>query len=188
MEETMTPEDFSLETYSNAFKRFRNQYRKYPLQQIVFASIQFINQPKLSKLEQLERKPWFFLLLIKWVFGDPLAHKSTKKPLTTAAFQRLVAQLDDLEGKARLPSQFESIGLFMRAMASQQLQYQRELASQYIARQSLLFSPLEENHTIHTNFIELTGLTINQYLDLSFITFVGMLQDEKHNNIDINFF
>lgn len=179
---------FSYSKYSAAYKAVRNYYRKYPVGEVIDASIRYINQPKLTNLEQLQLQPWLFLLLIKWCFGDHLANKHTSKTLTPQAFQELLRRLEEFSGTTRLPSDYESVALFMRAMATQQFDFQRDLAGQHFARQSLLFGPLQENHSINVDFENATGLSILEYLELSFMTFVRMIENDYSRNVPLSHF
>ncbi|MFT7413654.1 MAG: hypothetical protein ACI9FO_000305 [Methylophagaceae bacterium] len=176
--------NFNVTKYSESFKQFRNQVRKYPAESMVHACISHINQPSESTLEELHLLPWYFVLLIKWVLTDPLCKKSGRKNLTQNEFMKISQLLDELMGLTRLPSDFDNHILFMRAIAAQQFPYQQKLSSGFIARQSLLFSPLAHNHSINTDFNNHTGISIQTYLDLSFMTFV-LLEQTNTNSIAI---
>lgn len=167
-------EDFTVEKYNQAFRQFRNYVRSYPSEELIDTCINHINAPNLSKIEQLQLQPWSFVLLIKWILVDPLCKKVGKKPLDSKHFNKIIQSLDTLMNQARLPDDFENHILFIRAIGAQQFPYQQDLSSQFIARQSILFSQLSSNHSISTDFLSHTGISISDFLDLSFLTFVLM--------------
>lgn len=74
-----------------------------------------------------------------------------------------------------MPSEYEHKTLFFRNIAYQQFLYQINFGYSYIARQSIIFSSLPDNHVLKIEFKRITRLEIQDFLDLSFITLVKFL-------------
>lgn len=165
---------FSSNKYYNEFKRLRNYIRKYSASSIIDKCVFHINQKSNTKLDSLQLLPWQFICVIKWVLLDKECKILTSKEMDTKAFEKLRLLLLNLERQIRGPDEFDNHYLFFRALACQQLGFQKELSNQFIARQSILFSQLSHDHPINSDFKDITGLTITEYLDLSFLTYVGM--------------
>lgn len=68
---------------------------------------------------------------------------------------------------SRMPTEFEHISLFMRAIAYQQFTYQSQLNFEGIARQELLFSRVPDNHFFQVRFKDACGISISDFLRLA---------------------
>ncbi|MDX1751187.1 MAG: hypothetical protein R3271_12790 [Methylophaga sp.] len=167
-------DNFNSDKYFEEFKRLRNYLRKYSANSIIDKCVLHINQKSNTKLDSLQLLPWQFICVIKWVLLDKECKTFTSKEMDSKAFEKLRLLLANIERQIRGPNEFDNHYLFFRALACQQLGFQKELSNQFIARQSILFSQLTHDHPINSDFKALTGLSITEYLDLSFFTYVGM--------------
>ncbi len=171
--------EFSEQKYYAGFKRIRNQLRLYPVQDVVGFCLDYLNQPVEDKVTELKRNPWLVLLVIKWVLIDKECRTIAKKKLDRPLMYSILQTTHELGNIVRMPTDFSNIHLFIRNVSHQQFIYQSDISSSYLARQSILFSRLPKNHMIQDKFIELTGLTISQFLDFSFITVAWTLENHS---------
>ncbi|MBN1856526.1 MAG: hypothetical protein JW846_06185 [Dehalococcoidia bacterium] len=177
--ETRKESGFSEQRVHEAFRRVRNRLVKYDPDEVVFRCIAKLNERPSDPVRQLESyPPWRLLLLAKWalVHGEVPA---TPRRLTERAFDDLNRRMWDLEGVLRLPSEYETLLLWLKGVAFQQFGLQREFNRTTFSRQSLLFGPLKENHKLKAWFSEQCGITIGDFVDLSALLMVALVGDER---------
>lgn len=94
----------------------------------------------------------------------------------------------DLGEDARQPSDFEHHSLFFRTIAYQQFIYQKEFKFNHLGRQFILFGNLPNNHFIKIEFRNLTGLSIEVFLELSLVLLMHFQKSGENQAIDQKFF
>lgn len=180
-------EQFDENRYFSAYKGVRNKFRNYDSLALIDGCIRYLHHPTPDQLQQLQKQPWLVLLLIKWILIDEQSFFHGKKFPTDHEIHELLQLVHDLGSSIRLPSQFDHHVLFFRSIAYQQFIYQREFALSYLSRQIALFSELESNHLIQTQFRQITGLDIGRFLELSFVLLVRFLGQTNHS-ISVDWF
>jgi len=91
----------------------------------------------------------------------------------------MLQSVHDLADKLRLPNEYDHHTLFFRNIAYQQFPYQIDFGYRHLSRQSILFSDLPENHLIKEQFKELTGVGVEDFLDLSWIAVVWFISGDE---------
>jgi hypothetical protein len=163
----MSNESFSEAPYYDGYKAIRNQLRAYDPIRLIGMCLQYLHQPIAKPIDYLERQPWCVLLLIKWILVDDKFADRNRPAPTHAQTIKLLQQVVNLAGKVRMPSEHDYITLFIRAMVFQQILYQRRSSITQTGRQMLYFGELDEDHYIPRTFREVTGISLNRYLELS---------------------
>jgi hypothetical protein len=155
-------------TFLKQFGELRAEYRKFDSLALLDEIVAYINHGfSLGDVEHLKKAPWAQLLLIKWILIDVDFKKGNLKP-TQADANAIMHKIWALQSKARLPTDYPDVHLFMRSMGNQQLSYQQSFSNTCFGRQKLLFCDLPINHTFHLQFQELTGVTMQVFLELAF--------------------
>ncbi|MDF1642548.1 MAG: hypothetical protein P1U80_00005 [Pseudomonadales bacterium] len=93
-----------------------------------------------------------------------------KQPLTKGEIHSILQSIWEMADKQRMPNEYDHYTLFLRTIAFQQFLYQIDFNYAHLSRQSIIFSGLEKNHYIYKAFKDSTGLEVQEYLDLSFVT------------------
>jgi len=160
--------NFNEERVNEAFRKVRNRLKKHFPSEIISACIKKLNEQPKDRIEHLRLyPPWRLLLLVKWTFIHGEYLSPYRKKLTVNNFNYLLNLMHDLEGRLRLPSEYENIFLFFRNMAFQQFWLQHEFNMANFARQSLLFGRLENGHPLKRTFIEKCGVSISEFIELA---------------------
>ncbi len=139
-------------------------------------------------LNNFKSIPGLFFLLIKWAIGDEQSFTPRRAPPSNADIQNAIQRMLDLGANVRLPSEFEHSTLFLRSLAYQQFIYQEDFRFNHLARQFILFGELPPDHFIKIEFRNLTGLSVEAFLELSLVLFTRFSKGEVHHIIDQNFF
>lgn len=141
-----------------------------------------LNQRGSTDLEEMRRyAPWNLLLLVKWttLHGDFSVSKSNQ-PVPEHVVTRLLNLMHALNNQV---SEFRTIAefhLYLRKLAYQQFWLQaRESIPFGIAFQYLLFGELPADHPFQTQFEDLTGVTIDDFIHLAFAVFRYLLIDDS---------
>jgi hypothetical protein len=131
-------------------------------------------------MDQMQKLPWLVLLLIKWVLVDEQYATSGKRDLDANKFKKMLQLMRDLGSKIRGPSQYAHHALFFRNIAYQQFLYQHSFGPDSLARQSLLFGSVEDSHLFKREFVNLTGMSIEHFLELALILLCRFIDGKGH--------
>jgi len=178
---------FSEDRFFGAYKTIRNNFRKYDTTAFIEGCFNYLHHPTKNDLEQLRKHPWLVFLLIKWVIGDEQSFTLRRAIPSNSDISTAIQRMLDLGENARYPSDFEHHTLFFRSIAYQQFIYQEEFKFSHLARQFILFGALPPDHFIKIEFHNLTELSVEVFLELSFILFMCFSKGDVHV-IDQNFF
>ncbi len=162
--------------FYQAFKRIRNKIRRYYPEEIILECIRYLNHPSAHMLAYIRKyQPWHLLLLIKWtvLYGEFTSPR--RKHLTPSDFQSLIQLFYALNDRIKSPSQYEHLLLFLRNVAFQQFWLQEVPSSVQLARQSILFGDLAENHSLNTRFKREVGVSIREFIELSIVLLTKFL-------------
>jgi len=163
-------EAYSDEAFYSHFKTVRNKLRQFDTVSVIGACLKYLHAPYKGQLDYIERHPWLVLLLIKWILIDEQAFFPRRRAPAERQVIDLLNLMRDLGNHrtARMPSEYDDVRLFLRAMAYQQISlYQRKLSFSAIARQLLYFGDSPADGYIRRTFAELTGIEIHRFLELS---------------------
>ncbi len=109
------------------YKRARNKLRRYEPDSFIGHAIGALHFADVKGIEALSKyQPWNLLLAIKWALqeADALSHR--RRPATMSDVHGVLNILYDLEGAARMPSDYAHVNLFMRHLAFPQFSLQRD--------------------------------------------------------------
>lgn len=173
----MSNEPFSEAPYYDGYKAIRNQLRNYNPFGLIWTCLQYLHQPAAKPMDYLERQPWCVMLLIKWILIDEKFADLNRPAPTQAQTVKLLQQVANLASKVRMPSAHDYITLYIRAMVFQQVLYQRRSTITLAGRQMLYFGGLEDTHYIPRTFREVTGMSLNRFLQLAMALHTGFLKD-----------
>lgn len=165
----------------------RSEIQGYDPELFIEFCMQYNLQKFDDKLHMLRHMPWIVNLCLKWsasVIGKNRKFKTLKKPQAIALFQKAYNTLNiipiGLEKK-------NGILFFLRNNLYQQGIYQEIDAINSISRQVFLFSQLEENHKIKKSFFNLTKVSIDDFLKLSY-ALISLTTNNPIRKINANTF
>lgn len=179
---------FSESAYYDAYKTIRNKIRKYDPDALIDSCFNYLREPVREQLEYVKRHPWLVLLLVKWTLLDDEALTRARRPPNRSEFISLVNQVLAIEDRVRLPTEFESLTLFFRAIAYQQFLYQRRASPIVVGRQILYFAALQDDHYIAHTFASLTGMKLRPFLLLSQALVLAFAEPDNRRFIDASWF
>jgi hypothetical protein len=178
---------FSEDQFFGAYKTIRNNFRKYDTTAFIKGCLNYLHYPTRNDFEQLRKHPWLVFLLIKWAIADEQSFAPRRTVPSNKDIVNAIQRMCDLGEKTRLPDEFEHRTLFYRSIAYQQFIYQEDFRFSHLARQLILFGELPPDHFIKIEFHNLTGLSVEIFLELSFVLFTRFSKGEIHI-VDQNFF
>lgn len=162
-----------------AFKTLRNRIRKLRALEVIRHCLDTLNHPHASDLERVRHyRPWEILLLLKWTLLHGEFRDVFTRPMRPQEFDHLVNLTAEVFNCGRLPSEYNALPLFMRNMAYQQFWLQADFQGGGLARQSVIFGGLPENHGLRKAFRENVGLDIPDFVEMS-VMLIPKLQDSS---------
>lgn len=162
-------------------KPIRNRIRQYDRDALLNITMTALlkNEHELSDFNGYI--PWECMLLLRWVFQYSNSGNHLKTP-TVQIVNGLLNDIKALYDKALKLDVSDPHGLnkFMRRMAFQQFTYQMPIPEMgwRAGRQVILFTEIGEQYNVNQKFEEETGLSIKDFLGMSFAVF-SILQSEK---------
>jgi hypothetical protein len=170
-------------SFNDAYKEWRNRARKYHPESIVSTAMRFLCEPTTSTLEDLQRAPWQVLLLVKWVCQDKSAGNYSSNAITAAQFDDLRQRLWKLPERINLGVRDTLPGtLFFRQLLHPQIGFQRRLSPGFV-REAALLASLAIEHPLRHLFETKVGLGITDFVDLSFSTYVAIMEGKRQVHI-----
>jgi predicted regulator of Ras-like GTPase activity (Roadblock/LC7/MglB family) len=169
------------------FKTLRNRLRKFRPEEVVHYCIRQLNPGRSFEwAEVMRRPPWLLLLLIKWtaVNGDFLP--PNRRALSERDTEEIIAMLHEIWGKD-LPSCYENLYLFFRARFQQQYWLQELFLVPEMSRQYILFLDLDPEHRFSATFLEVHGIELNTFLELS-VALISRFAVSESYTVDERFF
>lgn len=178
---------FNEERFYEGYKGVRNRFRKFDSLLLVSDILSCINAPAKDSLEMTQRHPWLCLLVVKWiVIDDDFGSYGKRRPRREDTL-RVLNHAYGLSDFARLPSDYDSVELWMRATVSIQMQYQQRVSSPHFFRQWLLFADQNPESWIAKTFKHRVGISISNFLFLGYCVVVEFLVTD-HTSVKKNFF
>lgn len=175
-----TTHNFSEEAFFVAYKKIRNQFRKYQPVTIFAESFDYL-KPAQTPIDDLQKHPWLVFLLIKWVLIDEQFDNRDKQVISRQEFLSLLGEMHGLGSKstARMPNEYAHHHLWFRNISYQQFIYQSDFNGSAFARQSLLFDSLPINHLLRTEFQTATGIALSDFFELAAILLARFMSDKN---------
>ena len=170
---------FSEDEYYAEFKKVRNRFRKFQYHELIKGCFRYLHAPPQSTQEYLERYPWRVLLFVKWLLIDDCYPNHGKKFASEDDLDELLQRSYNLVDATRMPNEYDHLTLFFRSVAYQQLPYQFDFGYGHLVRQSILFAGLDDNHLIKTKFKELTDVSVQDFLELSWILIFRFIKNAE---------
>ncbi|KAA8699921.1 GapS1 family protein [Pseudomonas proteolytica] len=159
----------SAKSFDEGLTEIQRIIRRYDPLSLLEAALRYLYSPTKDRFEQASKQPWLIMLFIKWTFLDPLVNSPLRRPsISQNEMLELLQKVLDLTETGSMPDEYEDVRLFFRAVAYQQFFHQTESGLVDIARQELLFAKVPENHYFKTRFLNGTGVSIQDFLRLSF--------------------
>jgi hypothetical protein len=158
------------------YKQARNRIRGVDPQSFIRHAIDALHFAYARGIEALSKyQPWNLLLAIKWALqeADALSHR--RRPATADDLRKVLNILHDIEGRLRLPSDYEHVSLFIRHLAFQQFSLQRGPNAEAVARQHLLFSSLPPEHPFARQFVRATSIPLGEYVVWLFVLLTPLI-------------
>lgn len=162
-------------------KPIRNRIRQYDRDAILNIAMSVLLKNETEIYASKGYIPWECMLLIRWIlqYAGPGRHlKTPSVPIVNG----LLNDIKNLYDQALTLNVSEPHGLnkFMRRMAFQQFSYQMPLPEMgwKAGRQVILFTELGEQYGVNQKFEEAAGLSIKDFLGISFSIF-SILQPEN---------
>lgn len=159
--------------FESRLQKIQLMFRAYSPLSILKASMDHLHEPTTGRHSRLLKHPWQILLLIKWVFLDPIASMHGRPAISRGELMGILQAVYELSNTGRSPTEYEDITLFLRAIAYQQFVHQTEEGKVGIARQRALFAQVPDNHFFKTQFLRSTGVPVGDFLRLALTLTVG---------------
>ena len=132
---------------------------------------------------------WDLLLLVKWtiMYGD-FSNYRRYEHVTEYQFNILLNRIKDLSAVVRGFRTERELVLYVRHLAFQQFWTQQgESLPLGVARQYVAFGSLDENHSFNRMFLEKTGISISDFLELS-IPLITYLLNKRQPYVALDWF
>lgn len=170
---------YEADFYSD-YKYVRNKFRKYNSIVLLDEAFKFLYKSYPTKFKEFKNKqPWQVLLLIKWILIDDKFLSTKRNEPSEKDFLKILQSVRNLGGKVRMPDEYDHLRLFFRNMSYQQIMYQQNFNMNAFSRQLILFSDLNDNHSIKSNFRDITGLEVQEFVELSSFLLVRFVKKIK---------
>ena len=179
---------FSEDEYYAEFKNVRNRFRKFQYHELIKGCFRCLHAPTQSTPELLQRYPWLVLLFVKWLLIDDDYPSRSGKVASENDLEELLQRSYNLIDETRMPNEYDHPTLFFRSLAYQQLPYQFDFGYRHLARQSILFAGLDDNHLIKTKFKEVTDVSVQDFLELSWILIFRFIKNAETTRLSTRSF
>lgn len=165
----MEKSDKRAQEFDKGLKEIQSTIGRYSALSIFTAALSYLYAPAKDEIHQASKQPWLIMLMIQWTYLNPLASRDLhRKIITEAEMLELLQKILELTDTGTMPDEFDDVRLFMRALAFQQFFHQTDNGLYDLARQRLIFANVPENHYYRTRFLNRTGVSIANFLNLSF--------------------
>lgn len=165
------------------YKKARNRIRRFEPLSMVEHLIECLHKAHVGGIEVIKtHQPWHILLALKWTFQemDGMCHHRPPAALSDAHFVlNVIREADDA-----LPSDYSHVTLFVRQKAFQQFWIYQPADGSALARQEILFGGLDAKHRFSRQFLDVTGISISEYLNLAFSLMALVLHEDNRRFVD----
>ena len=166
------------DSFNALYKEFRNRLRKFRPSSIVDVALQTLREPAADKIAALQRAPWQIMLIVKWALQDRMCSDLTGRQITRQEFDDLRQRLWNFPD--RMNNAIDGgLRLNLRRIFRPQVPFQREESKSFV-REAALLETTERHHPLRRLFEETTGLTPQQFIDLSLATYTSILTHNQH--------
>lgn len=162
------------------FKYITQEIKKYSLSSILDSSISLLIDAENSNKKNFPF--WNVLLIVKWAYLNTNDRKRLKSASKTTILE-IIHQIEKFDYERKTIDFKKDIKRSFRIVAYQQYWYQDHIDNSVFARQIILYTQLKSSLDIDKNFKNETGITTQQFLKLSYVTYLylhqGKLLDQK---------
>lgn len=156
------------------FKRMKRKIRRHRGYDLLDCLQALLFQPDATKIEHMARiEYWHLLLLFKWViqYGE-FSETTEMQPVGEVELADLLNDMKSLSYKAFVSQNNVDRFLLFRSMCYQQFWVQSfEQVAFGLARQYELFAKLETEHTLQRMFHKRFGVSLSDFIEISFALF-----------------
>ena len=170
---------YSSEKYQKRVKKIKKLIRNYREEDILDACINYLYAPAENEVDRLKRHPWIVLLVIKWTFIQKSSISYNRYALTNTDFMNILNLTHSLGNVVTMLSKHANANIFIKNIAFQQFIYQEPFSMAQYARQYALFGRLPENSKLSKMFFDEHGITISDFVSLSFAVITNFTDMEK---------
>lgn len=172
-------------TYQKSYRQFRNIRNRIGrlngegLLRIAISQLHHVDATNIER--QKFYGIWDLLLLVKWtiMYGDFRNYRRYEH-VTEYQFNVLLNRIKDLSAVVREFHTERELVLYVRHLAFQQFWTQQvESFPQGVARQYVAFGNLNKNHLFNRMFMEETGMSISEFLELSILMITYILNKRE---------
>jgi hypothetical protein len=162
------------------FKPIRNRIKKYAPFSVIGECVRLLHSSDLYDRGLITQyQPWNLLLIIKWCLLHGDFNDTSKPPVDRNNFNRIVNATMDLYGNTRLPTDYDTVQLFLKTIAFQQFWLHRQPDAGLLGRQKLLFASANTPESITRAFEDQTGLSVHQFLEPAFMLLSASIAAES---------
>jgi hypothetical protein len=174
-------------SFYDQYKPIRNKLRRYFPESVLKACIERMNQFSLKSVDGMMAMPWLWIVLLKWSLIESSRENKSHKKITRQELADLQWPLVKLSNHTRLPTQYQPLELYVRAITYQQNQYQRLVSVNGLARQELIFGESQDNDFFKTEFFAKHGIRLNRFLRISafLISILEIKNKANFNTFDL---
>lgn len=161
-------------SFFTAYKQIRNKLRKLHPESVLAIVLEQLKAKQNSSFDDLKRIPWHLLLIVKWTYQDNLAGRQS----TIAASHKDIDNIRQMiwnipKNTHKTNLEKTPINLFLRRVLRVQAEFQRGVTLGAFRELAILINQ-PTNSPLVKMFITETGLTPQEYLDFSIITFAAI--------------
>jgi len=157
--------------FRKAYRKRRNQFRRLNRLSLLEASLKVLQRQYKTNAEMLSNFPWLVLLVVKWSFQEKVSTiprgDSATPDMIRAIASGYWGLVDDCFHEGTSASAMQ---LVMRQYLNVQGRFQTG-ESRGIIREAALLQELPKTHSLRYTFEQATGLTIQEYIEMSLLYF-----------------
>ena len=157
--------------------------RRYSANSVVEAAMELLSLEYPTKIEGLKILPWSILLLVKWALRDEQVRVRIGHKITPQEFDELRNGVQELLGKDFLAKP-QPAPLMLRSHFPQ-FEFQRPEGWGFL-RWPALIARQGANHPSRRQFVQMLGLSPENFIDLTFCLMTAVLEGRTH--VPRNFF
>lgn len=147
------------------------QLRKYSAHSIVETILGLLAEPANDRMEELQRRPWHSLLVVKWALQDKrvnLTFAPRQLAYSREAHGRILNELWNFPASDEDPDRTRNAWQLLRSMFHAQQPFQKELDLGFL-RWPALIRDLAHDHPCRRLFREATSLEPDDFSDLAMV-------------------
>jgi hypothetical protein len=168
--------------YSSKIKTIKSELSRYTHRSVFIQAISYLRNKNANAAQEVTKMPWIIMLLVKFSFLE----REGELNITSAEFLTLANTLYGLQSVASNINEKGSIELKLRALTVQQLWYQQNHQTDYLAivRQSSLLR--REDEFYDKEFQKIAGLTLDNFFTIALYLMTLARVDVTSNVMEVS--